>query len=177
MAHIVQALTRMDENATLLSIDGVGAHDSISRRAMFRCFAGMSDGEKVIPFVTQCCDSPSSFLLEDEKGDARTVRQISTERWLFKQCRLPSWEDRTDFFTLEKEFRERLPEAVVWRGDQDTRNESPRGVHQSAVEVVREDARGGRRPSGVTTLEFLRGHTFQLLVEDCPPRLDGRVCR
>ena len=34
VAHIEQALTSMDENTTLLSIDGVGAYDSISRRAM-----------------------------------------------------------------------------------------------------------------------------------------------
>ena len=49
VAHIVQAITSMDENATLLSTDGVGAYDSISRRAMFRGLADMVDGEKIIP--------------------------------------------------------------------------------------------------------------------------------
>ena len=61
----------MDENATLLSIDGVGAYDSISRRAMFRGLADMVDGEKIIPF----CNSPSIFLWEDDTGDVRRVRQ------------------------------------------------------------------------------------------------------
>ena len=75
VAHIVQALTSMDENATLLSIDGVGAYDSISRRAMFRGLADMVDGEKIIPFVRQFYDSPSTFLLEDDTGDVRRVRQ------------------------------------------------------------------------------------------------------
>ena len=75
VARIVQALTRMDENATLLSIDGVGAHDSISRRAMFRGLADMVDGEKIIPFVRQLNDSPSTFLWEDDTGGVRRVWQ------------------------------------------------------------------------------------------------------
>ena len=49
-AHIVQALNSMDENATLLSIDGVGAYDSISRRAMFRGLADMMSNA----FTLQC---------------------------------------------------------------------------------------------------------------------------
>ena len=44
VAHIVQALTSMGENAFLLSIDEVGAYDSISRRAMFRGLSDMVDG-------------------------------------------------------------------------------------------------------------------------------------
>ena len=72
---MVQVLTSMDENATLLSIDGVGAYDSISRRAMFRGLADMVDVEKIIPFVRQFYDSPSTFLWEDDTGDVRRVRQ------------------------------------------------------------------------------------------------------
>ena len=66
VAHIVQALTIIDENATLLSIDGVGAYDSISRRAMFRGLANMVDGEKTIPFVRQFYDSPFSGKMTQE---------------------------------------------------------------------------------------------------------------
>ena len=35
----------------------------------------MVDGEKIIPFVRQFYDSPSTFLWEDDTGDVRRVRQ------------------------------------------------------------------------------------------------------
>ena len=73
VAHIVQAIT--DENATLLLIDGVGAYDSISRRAMFRGLADMVDGEKIIPCVRQFYNSPSTFLWGDDTREVRRVRQ------------------------------------------------------------------------------------------------------
>ena len=75
VAHIVQALTSFDERATLLSVDGVGAYDSISRRAMFQGLADMVDGEKLIPFVRLFYDRPSGYLWEDELGQTRMVRQ------------------------------------------------------------------------------------------------------
>ena len=42
---------------------------------MFRGLADMVDGEKIIPFVRQFYDSPSTFLWEDDTGDVRRVRQ------------------------------------------------------------------------------------------------------
>ena len=36
IAHILQTLTELDGNATIVSIDGVGAYDLISRNAMLR---------------------------------------------------------------------------------------------------------------------------------------------
>ena len=68
VAHMVQALTSMDDRATILSVDGVGAYDSISRNAMFQGVADMVDGEKIIPFIRQFYDSPSQFLWEDDDG-------------------------------------------------------------------------------------------------------------
>ena len=35
----------------------------------------MADGEKIIPFLRQFYDSPSTFLWEDDTGDVRRVRQ------------------------------------------------------------------------------------------------------
>ena len=43
IAHIVQSLTDVDSNATVVSIDGVGAYDLISRNSMLR---GLSSGER-----------------------------------------------------------------------------------------------------------------------------------
>ena len=36
VTHIVQAMTSEDREATILSIDGIGAYDLVSRNAMFR---------------------------------------------------------------------------------------------------------------------------------------------
>ena len=65
VAHVVQALTSLDPSATILSIDGVGAYDSISRRAMFRGLMDMVDGEKLVPFVRLFYDSPSMYIWEE----------------------------------------------------------------------------------------------------------------
>ena len=63
---MVQALTGMDDEATILSVDAVGAYDTISRNAMFQGLADMVDGDELIPFIRQFHDSPSTFLWEDE---------------------------------------------------------------------------------------------------------------
>ena len=49
VTHMVQALTSEDREATILSIDGIGAYDLISRNAMLRGVLGMVDGAKLIP--------------------------------------------------------------------------------------------------------------------------------
>ena len=54
VAHVVQSLASMDSNATILSIDGVGAYDFISRRAMFQ---GVAD----LPTVTNLSYSSGNF--------------------------------------------------------------------------------------------------------------------
>ena len=75
VARVVQVLDSVDPSATILSIDGVGAHDSIVRRAMFRGLMDMVDGEKLVPFVRLFYDSPSTYIWEDEVGDVRHVCQ------------------------------------------------------------------------------------------------------
>ena len=46
MAHVVQALPELDPRSTILSVDGVGAFDNISRAANFQGVADMPHGEK-----------------------------------------------------------------------------------------------------------------------------------
>ena len=75
VAHVVQALTSLDKGATILSIDGVGAYDTISRKALLRGVADMVDGDKLIPFVRQFYSSPSTYLWEDEVGETRRIQQ------------------------------------------------------------------------------------------------------
>ena len=62
VAHVVQASTSLDKSVTILSIDGIGAHDTISRKALMQGVADMVDGDKLIPFVRQFYSCPSTFL-------------------------------------------------------------------------------------------------------------------
>ena len=48
---MVQAMTSEDREATILSTDGIGAYDLVSRNAMFRGVADMVDGDKLVPFM------------------------------------------------------------------------------------------------------------------------------
>ena len=57
MAHVVQPLTSKDKNATL-SIDGFGAYDFISGRAMFHTVADMPAREQLSPFMEHVHDEP-----------------------------------------------------------------------------------------------------------------------
>ena len=68
VAHAVHALTDVDGRMTILSIDGVGGFDLVSRGAMLECFRTLDGGDAALLFVKQFCDSPSKYILEDEEG-------------------------------------------------------------------------------------------------------------
>ena len=76
VTHMVQALTSGDREATILSIDGIGAFDLISRNAMLRGVVRMVEGEKLLLFIRLFYGSPSTFLWEDDMGKVHHVRQI-----------------------------------------------------------------------------------------------------
>ena len=75
IAHILQTLTDLDGNATIVSIDGVGAYDLISRNAMLRGLLRMENGDQIIPFVRCFYGRPSTYLWEDEVGDTQEIPQ------------------------------------------------------------------------------------------------------
>ena len=49
VAHILQTITDKDERATVVSIDGVGAYDLISRNAMMEGLLRMEEGDQILP--------------------------------------------------------------------------------------------------------------------------------
>ena len=60
IAPALQMLTELDPQATVVSIDGVGACDTISRKAMLEALARMSGGAEALPFVRLFhCNHPS----------------------------------------------------------------------------------------------------------------------
>ena len=75
VSHALQTLTDLDESATILSVDGVGAFDLISRRAMLEGLLNMEGGDRLLPFARQFYGSPSMFLWEDELGIVNHLQQ------------------------------------------------------------------------------------------------------
>ena len=69
VAHVLQALTDLDPEATILSIDGISAYELISRRAMLTGLAGVDGGGQVVPFVKLFCGAPPQYWWEDELGN------------------------------------------------------------------------------------------------------------
>ena len=75
VAHILQSLTDQDERATIVSIDGVGAYDLISRNAMLEGLARVPKGDRLLPFVRHFYGSPSAYSWEDEAGETHLIPQ------------------------------------------------------------------------------------------------------
>ena len=62
-----------DPSATITSIDGISAYDTISRTAMLSGLAEVDPA--VLPFVRLFCRSESRFLWEDNEGNGHTITQ------------------------------------------------------------------------------------------------------
>ncbi len=75
VAHALQALTAQDERMTVLSIDGVGAFDSISRAAMLSALSQLPGASATLPFVKMWYGQPSNYLWEDDEGQAHRIPQ------------------------------------------------------------------------------------------------------
>ena len=73
MAHILQAVTEMDELATVVSVDGLGAFDLVSRKAMLQGLMAVEGGPQLLPFVRIFCGPV--FLWEDEVGEVHQIHQ------------------------------------------------------------------------------------------------------
>ena len=75
IAHAIQASTDLNPNATVLSIDGMGAFDMVSRQAMLQAFTTVVGGDAALPFVRQFYGSASTYLWEDQDGIVHTIMQ------------------------------------------------------------------------------------------------------
>ena len=75
VAHIVQALTDQDVNATVVTVDGVGAFDLISRNATLEGLLSMEGGDQILPFARLFYGTTSTYLWEDEMGNTQEIPQ------------------------------------------------------------------------------------------------------
>ena len=72
MAYALQTMTDANPHATILSVDGISAYDSISRVAMLRGLQQMEGGDALLPFVH---GSPSTYVWETTKGVVHEITQ------------------------------------------------------------------------------------------------------
>ena len=73
VAHVLQGLTEVDPEATVTSIDGVGAFDLISRRAMLQGLRGVDDA--VLPFARLFYGQQSQYFWENDSCEVHIVFQ------------------------------------------------------------------------------------------------------
>ena len=73
IGHALQFLTERDPSATITSIDGISAFDTISRTAMMSGLAEVDPS--VLPFVRLFYGSKSRYLWEDNEGNCHTIAQ------------------------------------------------------------------------------------------------------
>ena len=59
IAHALQGLTEPNRRATVMSIDGISAHDLVSRESMLQALADVEGGSQVLPFVSMFYGAPS----------------------------------------------------------------------------------------------------------------------
>ena len=69
VAHISQALTDFDGDATVVSVAGVGAFDLRSRVSLMKGLRHPVDGERIIPFVRSFYGQLSTYFWEDDAGE------------------------------------------------------------------------------------------------------------
>ena len=73
VAHALQGLTELDPQATVTSIDGVGALGLISRRAMLEGLREVNAA--AVPFARLFYGQRSEYMWEDDFGETHTISQ------------------------------------------------------------------------------------------------------
>jgi len=75
VAHLIRYLTEEDPTKVILSIDGVGAFDHMSRARLFEALLADERLSDLVPFVRQWYSTPSRFLWRDSEGTAEEILQ------------------------------------------------------------------------------------------------------
>ena len=75
VSHMVQMLTELNPRQTMVSVDGVGAFDLVSRNAMLQGLGNMIGSAQVLLFVRLFYSDPSTHVWEDEFGEPQMIPQ------------------------------------------------------------------------------------------------------
>ena len=75
VALMVRLLTDMDEDATVASLDGVGAYDHVSRACFLEELRNNADLASLLPFVRLWYSRPSTYTWKDAQGQVHQIPQ------------------------------------------------------------------------------------------------------
>ena len=139
VAHILQSITDLDPETTIISIDGVGAYDLISRNAMQEGLLRMEDGDQLVRFLVEAQarlrENEIVFAYLDDVYAAckpLSVASVHTadEEELFIHANIHVHHGKTQVWNrggvmpegneeLTRAARRVKPDAVVWKGDRE----------------------------------------------------------
>ena len=75
MVHSLKALTEADPLATVVSIDGIGAFDLVSRRSMMQVLSRADRGTALLLFALMFYGRPSEYVWHNDVGQPFLIQQ------------------------------------------------------------------------------------------------------
>ena len=73
--HTLQLTTELDPSQTILSVDGIGAYDHVSRASMLQGLRHTPHAQDALPFVRLFYSQPSTYLWVDDGGHVHRITQ------------------------------------------------------------------------------------------------------
>ena len=154
------SVDRPHSNATVLSIDGTGAFDMVSRQAMLQGLHTVVGGDAALPFVRQFCGSASTYLL------------VKTKTALFRPLFTP--------LCKQKVARRATHSCFLWDNTPPFRLSRPSYKTSACSRSSTMFASYVRRIGSVRFLGFCRTSGSSTLPSFCTtgkPRRDGGSCK
>ena len=75
VVHSITTAVQHNQALTILSIDGVGAYDTISRRSMLTALCTVPGANRCSSFVNMFYSEPSTYVWHDQHGNPHTITQ------------------------------------------------------------------------------------------------------
>ena len=75
LAHVLRVLAESDEQIVILSIDGIGTFDHVTRASFMRKLETIPELQEILPLTTALYGSASRFIWTDDDGIAHTIIQ------------------------------------------------------------------------------------------------------
>ena len=75
VVHAITSATELDPNNTIVSVDGIGAYDTIARHSMLQALHAVPEAHRCLPFVRLFYAQPSTYVWHDGEGNAHRIIQ------------------------------------------------------------------------------------------------------
>ena len=75
VARTLRAVSELDPRKTIISIDGVGAFDHITRASMLSALRCQPRAKELLPFVLMFYGDASEYLWTDDEGNSQVIKQ------------------------------------------------------------------------------------------------------